>query len=79
MVFSAMAKNQTIVSDGNQAVFYSYDKKIAVKESGQVLLDSKYWNFSKTTSKYRSQFLSEGTQATQEKIDGGIYKLVNLN
>jgi hypothetical protein len=45
----------------------------------RVELDEKYWNYSKTTSKYRNQFLGETTKETQAKIDSGKYLLTDLN
>jgi hypothetical protein len=42
-------------------------------------LDSKYWNYSKTTSKYRSLFLGESTKQTEAKIKSGEYVLTDLN
>ena len=62
--------------------FQSYDS-IIVKttfEDGEraVYLDKTYWNYSKTTSKYRSVFLGESTKETERKIKGGLYKLVDL-
>lgn len=42
-------------------------------------LDSKYWDYSKTTAKYRNQFLNEDKKETQKKIDSGQYTLTNLN
>ena len=42
-------------------------------------LDSKYWKYSKTTSKYRSLFLGESTKQTQAKIKSGEYVLTDLN
>ena len=45
----------------------------------RVELDEKYWNYSRTTSKYRNIFLGENTKETQAKIDSGEYTLTNLN
>ena len=63
--------------------FQSYDSVIAIKTEWvgeiEVILDSHYWNYSRTTSKYRSEFLGESTKETQKRIDDGIYKLANLN
>ena len=42
-------------------------------------LDSKYWNYSNTTSKYRRLFLGEGTKQTEAKIKSGEYVLADLN
>ena len=45
----------------------------------RVELDEKYWNYSRTTSKYRNIFLGENTKETQAKINSGEYTLTNLN
>ena len=45
----------------------------------KVELDQKYWNYSRTTSKYRNQFLGETTKETQRKIDRGLHILTDLN
>lgn len=71
--------NQFEIRGEGRTVFQSYNSVIAVKEQGKVTLDPVYWNYSKTTSKYRSQFLGETTKETQEKIDNGTYILANLN
>lgn len=80
--------NQFIIEskDGDTVteVFQSYDSVIVKIEryddgSMGVYLDTVYWNYSKTTSKYRSQFLGESTKETQAKIDSGEYVLTNLN
>lgn len=57
----------------------SYDKIIALDTGDEIILDKRYWNFSKTTSKHRSAFLRESTKETQRKIDNGTYKLEDLN
>ena len=44
-----------------------------------VELDKNYWNYSRTTSKYRRLFLNEGTKETERKIQAGEYFLANLN
>ncbi len=49
------------------------------KHRFQIELDQKYWNYSKTTSKYRNQFLGETTKETQAKINSGEYTLTDLN
>lgn len=73
--------NQFIVSDGNKKAFQSYDSVICVinDNNGTITLDCDKWNCSKTTSRYRNQFLGETTKETQAKIDSGEYKLANLN
>ena len=71
--------NQVIVIDNGVKIFFSYGTCIAQVHNGAVTLDATYWNYSKTTSKYRSQFLGETTKETQAKIDSGEYVLTNLN
>ena len=84
--------NQFIISDegrgalGNfteRETFRSYDSVIAVRtvwpDVTRVELDRNTWNYSKTTSKYRNQFLGETTKETQAKIDSGGYVLADLN
>ena len=72
-----------IDSDNDCEYFQSYDSIIAMKmhnSNGEaILLDETYWNYSRTTSKYRSMFLGESTKETEAKIKSGEYKLTNLN
>ncbi len=74
-----LANNQFIIINGGESVFQSYDSIIARKIFDVVDLDSVYWNYSKTTSKYRNQFLGETTKETQAKINSGEYTLTDLN
>ncbi len=70
--------NSSALSTGT--VFQSYRLNIVFHvTTGPMYLDSKYWKYSKTTSKYRNIFLGESTKETQDKIDSGEYILVNLN
>lgn len=75
--------NQFIIIDNNVTYFQSYRSIIAKREmvdgKFQITLDSFYWNYSVTTSKYRNQFLGESTAETQAKINSGEYKLADLN
>tara|TARA_R100000008_G_scaffold4021_1_gene2646 strand:+ start:1465 stop:1731 length:267 start_codon:yes stop_codon:yes gene_type:complete len=73
--------NQFIINDEyNNQLFQSYNSIIAKRyTNGMVELDKKYWNFSKTTSKYRNMFLDESNQETNWKVKIGVYKLVDLN
>ena len=64
--------------------FQSYDVLVGKKTyvSGvltDTYLDSTYWDYSKTTGKYRNIFLGEKKKETQLKIDSNEYKLENLN
>jgi hypothetical protein len=66
-------------------VFQSYDSIIAERifdvVSGDpiIRLDKNYWDYSRTTGKYRNQFLGETKAETQKKIDSGEYILTDLN
>lgn len=73
--------NQFIITDNLWNDFFqSYDSIIVEKRfDWKIYLDSRYWKYSNTTSKYRSQFLGETTKETQDKIDSGEYILTNLN
>lgn len=42
-------------------------------------LDTDYWNYSRTTCRYRCKFLGEGGEVTKRKIEDGIYQLDELN
>ena len=72
------ANHQTIATA--EALFFtSYNVFIAKIENDRVFLDAEKWNYSKTTAKYRNQFLNEDTKTTEQKIKDGIYTLTNLN
>ena len=73
--------NQFIITDDhNNELFQSYHSIIAKRyTNGVVELDKKYWDYSKTTSKYRNLFLGESNQETNYKVKIGVYKLVDLN
>ena len=84
--------NQFIICDESPSIygnfirretFQSYDSVIAVKtiwpKETEIVLDCDKWDYSKTTGKYRNQFLGETKKETEVKIKSGIYKLENLN
>jgi hypothetical protein len=71
--------NQFIINIDNKEYFKSYDSMIVKIENGRVYLDETYWDYSKTTSKYRNQFLGDTTKETQRKIKSGEYILTDLN
>lgn len=61
-------------------LFQSYDSNIVFcSYTGKIYLDSYYWDYSKTTGKYRNIFLGESKTETQKKIDSGKYTLTDLN
>ena len=80
-----VANQFDIVDDQGNIYFQSYDSVIVkihgsnTINPGQVYLDTHKWDFSKTTGKYRNQFLGETKKETQAKIDSGEYILADLN
>ena len=69
-----------ITLDNGDVVFQSYNSIIAIwSPRGKVKLDKNSWDFSKTTGKYRNQFLGETKKETEAKIANGTYELVDLN
>ena len=75
--------NQFIITDDNKTYFQSY-KSIIVKierleDKVITYLDPVYYNYSRTTSKYRNAFLGESTKEIERKIKEGVYILENLN
>lgn len=76
--------NQFILTDGEKVEYFqSYDSILARREyvpgGRKVYLDEKYWDYSKTTGKYRNQFLGESIAETRKKIASGEYILCDLN
>lgn len=73
--------NQFEITAPEGRYFQSYKSVIAFipNNGGKVQLDSKYWDYSKTTGKYRNLFLGEDKKATERKIAAGEYILADLN
>lgn len=71
------APNQFEIEFEKGRVFQSYNSTIVVIKDGQVYLGED-WNYSRTTGKYRSDFLGEHTAETKAKIESWEYKLLNI-
>ena len=73
--------NQFTIYTDKGVYFQSYNSIIAFEPYDQkpTILDEFYWDYSRTTGKYRNMFLNEGITETRNKIKEGIYKLKNLN
>lgn len=73
--------NQFIVDTEDGTYFQSYSSVIAFKpRNGEpIQLDARMWDCSRTTGKYRNQFLGEGITETRAKIKNGTYVLTDLN
>ena len=72
--------NQFVIYTKDGKYFQSYRSIIAfIDNNNKVFLDEYYWDYSRTTSKYRNIFLKENTDQTKYSISTGEYKLKNLN
>ncbi len=71
--------NNCVESVNGGRMFISYNTNIAYIIGNNVFLDREYWNYSKTTTYYRNQFLGENTAVTRKKIESGEYTLIDLN
>jgi hypothetical protein len=76
-----LVPNQFIIYDDEWVIFQSYESIIARYsfDKMKIELDSKYWNYSKTTSKYRNIFLDMTSQEIKKGIKEGSLILTNLN
>ncbi len=66
--------NQIAVNDDLNGVqyFFSYGTLIAKIEYGNIILDSRYWDFSATTITYLNRFLREYTSF--DKVSDAVNK-----
>lgn len=72
--------NQFYIETPEGRYFQSYSSVIAFQPfDGKLHLDESKWDYSRTTGKYRNQFLGEGIAETRKKIANGEYILTNLN
>ena len=79
--------NQTILSDMTGKTFVSYGSKIVYQSKDrasdglplEIIVDENYWDYSRTTGKYRNEFMNMGVQDVRDHIKDGRIKLGNLN
>jgi hypothetical protein len=71
--------NQFIIYTDTGSIFQSYNSTIVKIDGENTYLDKTYWNYSKTTGKYRNIFLNESKKDTENKIKTGQYILTDLN
>ena len=72
--------NQFIIWTDEGKYFQSYRTIIAfIDNNNNVFLDEGYWDYSRTTGKYRNIFLSENKAQTEYSIETGEYELTELN
>lgn len=73
-------KNQFEIYTPKGRYFQSYKSMIAfVDNKGKIYLDEYYYDYSRTTSKYLTQFLDINTQERKQMIKNKSIKLTNLN
>lgn len=71
--------NQFLIYTDRGVFFQSYSTLIAAKLYDEGVLLDKDWDYSRTTGKYRNQFLRESKKETEGKIKEGVYRVVDLN
>ena len=77
--YNPVANQYKIHDNFGNTFFQSYRSLIAkITATGQIFLDKNYWDYSRTTGKYRNIFLSETMAETKKRIKSGEYKLVDL-
>lgn len=70
--------NQFLLTLDNCYVFQSYQSIIAVEFPQGYVLDKGYWDYSKTTGKYRNQFTGMNKEQTLKAIESGKVILADL-
>lgn len=74
--------NQFVIETANGVYFQSYNSIIAFRPSDltkPIQLDRDTWDYSRTTARYRNQFLGLSTKETEQRIADGRIELVELN
>tara|TARA_B110000971_G_scaffold68881_1_gene70582 strand:+ start:77 stop:385 length:309 start_codon:yes stop_codon:yes gene_type:complete len=79
--------NQTILSDMTGKTFVSYGSKIVYQSKDrasdglplEIIVDENYWDYSRTTGKYRNEFMNMGVQDVRNYIKEGRIQVGNLN
>ena len=79
--------NQTILSDMTGKTFVSYGSKIVYQSKDRasdglpldIIVDENYWDYSRTTGKYRNEFMNMGVQDVRDYIKEGRIQVGNLN
>ena len=75
----SMANNQYIIEHNGVTYFQSYDVIVAKKSKGKTILDKDYYEYSRTTIKYRNMFLGMLSASVKESIRDGKITLGKLN
>ena len=81
MKVKQLAMNQVILADENGAMFFSYGTLIMIAKKGsKIVLDTNFWNYSRTTVKYLCQalYIDGGINEIRKAIKEGRYILEDL-
>jgi len=65
--------NQTVITHSGGRTLFSYDTPIVTVTPSNNVIAHPAWAYSRTTSKYRAQFLNETTAETRAKLVNGTY------
>ena len=79
MKVTSMANNQYIIEHNGVTYFQSYGVIVAKKSKGKTILDKDYYEYSRTTIKYRNMFLGLLSASVKEAIRDGKITLGKLN
>jgi len=77
-----VANQFEIIDHENKVKYFQSYKSIIVKrclKTDIIYLDEHFWDYSRTTGKYRNEYLGENTAETRKKIKSGEYILTDLN
>lgn len=70
--------NQFVTEIGNKVYFQSYNSLIAVIDNGEKTVTiTPYWNYSKTTAKYRNEFFKAYGLWNEMETTKGVQKAIN--
>lgn len=79
MKVTSLANNQYVIEHNGVTYFQSYDVIVAKKSKGKIILDKDYYEYSRTTIKYRNMFLGLLSASVKEAIRDGKITLGKLN
>ena len=79
MKVTSLANNQYVIEHNGVTYFQSYDVIVAKKSRGKIILDKDYYDYSRTTIKYRNMFLGLLSASVKEAIRDGKITLGKLN
>jgi hypothetical protein len=79
MKLENIAPNHQVVTIDHISTLFSYGTAICQVRFDGIVLDRKYYNYSKTTSKYLYKFLCTDSKQFKKDLDKGLFIFDNLN